>query len=201
MRLILLLCLLILTAASPARAVVIDFTVNFGTVFDPGDTYEEDGFTLSIVSGDTWAILDGFRFGNPPPAFFVGQGDAVGLGDTATLTKTDGGEFTLNSFEFYSGNGVDGLPSDGIDIVGLNGGVIVDQSLGFSTSATTVQTFGGFSSLIDEVQFIGASAGDAGLTIDNIVLDEVVVPLPPTGFLLLASLACLGFRFKRRSST
>ena len=175
-------------------------TIDFGSVanvdFTPGETYTEDGFTLSVLSGANWGIF--FATGNPGSGLIAGTFDRIAVGDVLSITRNGGGFFTFESFDF----GAPGQSTtDGVDFVGSVNGVQTEILANVFTGMnyrTGNPMFGGS---INELRIVGASQMDTGLMLDNFVLTPVessAVPEPASLTLLGLGLASAGARRWRR---
>jgi hypothetical protein len=170
----------ILAAPATAGAAIVDFGIYSDNAFDPGETYSEDGFTFTVVSGVEWGIQT--NGGNPPSSLHAGNGGAIGVGDTISITQDGGGLFTFDSFDYasFSFN-----QSDDVTFIGLVNGVQAQSLANLFSSTTTWATLNSvFGAPIDELRIVGSSQHTATLMLDNFVLTPSQVPEPSTLLLL-----------------
>jgi hypothetical protein len=176
----------LLVTAPFARAVTIDFgSTDIGN-FLPTDTYTEDNFQFTVVSGGQWGIVD-FN-GNPPSGLVVGISGPVGSGDTISVMQIGGGLFTFTALDFASRTGAQ---TDGVDLIGLVSGVQTQIFPNLTSNTTTFLTLNPlFLTPIDELRIVGASQGSTALILDNFVFNPVSAGVPEAGSsLLLMALA------------
>ncbi|MEM0945452.1 MAG: hypothetical protein AAGI70_16060, partial [Pseudomonadota bacterium] len=107
-----------------AQAVTIDFGGAPNGAIAPGNSYVEDGFRFQTISGDQW-VIDAVGFGNPVPGFLAGFANPVGIGDVFSITRVDGGLFTLDGFDFATIRIA--FRSVGVDIRVIRDGVVVED--------------------------------------------------------------------------
>lgn len=175
----------LLCIAPFTRAVTIDFGNTNDVPFSPTETYIEDNFQFSVVSGNRWAIVN--TVGNPPAALVVGSGGAIGIGDTISVMQIGGGLFTFTALDFASAGS--GSQSDGVDLIGFVNGVQTHIFPNLTSSSTTFQTLDPlFLTPIDELRIVGASQAQAALLLDNFVFNPVSAAVPEggSGVLLMA---------------
>ncbi|MEQ8936268.1 MAG: VPLPA-CTERM sorting domain-containing protein [Amphiplicatus sp.] len=189
-------------AANVASAAPV--TIDFGNVlesnFDPGETHVEDGFTFSVVSGIEFSIVT--NEGNPPSALVVGTDKAVGIGDTISIMKNNGGLFFFDAVDFASG--IDGRITDAVDLIGFRNGVMVESFLDLVSDAEGFVTLSpAFVMAIDELRIVGSGAGEFFLILDNFVFgpaEVVKTPLPGALPLMLAGLGGLSLASRRKAA-
>jgi hypothetical protein len=185
----------LLCTAPFARAVTIDFGNTVDQPFSPTETYTEDNFQFTVVSGVAWAIRN--THGNPPSGLAAGDANAIGIGDTISVMQVGGGLFTFATVDFAAfRNGL----SDGVDLIGLVNGVqthIFPNLVGGTTTFQTLDPL--FLTPIDELRIVGASQGNHALILDNFVFDAVPTGVPETGatwtLMLLGVTAMFGLKF------
>lgn len=172
----------------PAHGVVVDFGATVEDDFDPTETYTEDGFIFTVVSGDEWAIGNGF--GNPAESLIAGDLGAVGVGSLITVMRVGGGLFTFDAVDFGSDSD---RQTDAVDLIGLVDASETESVLNLH-SLTTGFTAGfdpGFGAAIDKLHIVGGAGGEDSLYLDNFVFTLVVTP-PPTGMPEPGTLALFG---------
>ena len=166
------------------------FTMDFNGAPDEnlvdGDTYTEDGFTLTVSGTNSLVnVLDNALRNNQ----WVST-------EVLTFTKDGGGAFQFISFDFLS---INGSATDPFTVVGLLSknqqyslGPFTTSSMSFSTVAIASMA------MVDEIQLIG-NIGPGAIRFDNFVFE--VIPLPAALPLLSSALAGLGLiGWRRRSS-
>ena len=172
---------------SQAATVTIDFGSEVNFPFEPGETYSEDGFTLSVISGERFSIAgsvdgSGLRIGN--------SGSSTGV---ASFALDDGGLFT---FDAYSALRLNSGPLLDLTFVGLVNGVITEMA----TFDVGIGILPMFTAAIDELR-IEFSASDTAppFGIDDFVFTSVSeVPLPAAAWVFLAGLGGLGVTRRRK---
>jgi hypothetical protein len=187
-----------LLCASPfARAVTIDFDTATNIPFTPTETYTEDSFQFTVVSGSAWAINPTPTAGNPASGLVVGYGAAIGIGDTISVVQVGGGVFTFTALDFASAGNLQ--QSDGVNLIGYVNGVQTSIFPNLNSTQSSFQTLNPlFLTPIDELRIVGASQGARGLLLDNFVFNPVVAGVPETGgTLLLMALALMAVLLTR----
>ena len=186
----------LLCTAPFTRAVTIDFgnTVDFD--FLPTETYTEDNFQFTVVSGNQWAIRN--TTGNPPSGLIAGDTNAIGIGDTISVMQLGGGLFSFTAFDFASFS--DGEQSEGVNLIGFVDGIQTHIFPNVTSSTTTFQTLDPlFLTPIDELRIVGASQGDQALILDNFVFDPTGAAVPEAGSsVLLMALGLTALLVARR---
>jgi len=183
-----------LLSASVANAATITFGNTVNDPFLPTETYVEQGFQFTVVSGSQWEISS--VVGNPPSALSEGAGAAGSIGNTISVVRVGGGLFTFASVDFSSWAGA---LSDGVDLIGLVGGNPIQSLTGLDSSQFAFQTQNsGFTLPIDELRITISSIGDFGLSLDNFVLNDAAIPEPASIVLLGAALAGLAAGRRRK---
>ncbi len=133
--------------------------------------------------------------------------------DNIVMTQIGGAPFTLNSFdvaELFVRNQPERPNATAVEVIGaLMGGGTVTQVFSFDLvndgpgGAADFQTFflaSTFTNLVS-VTFRGLlGAGGGGIGLDNIVVNERVVPLPAAGWLMLAGLGAAGLMGRRKTA-
>ena len=156
-------------------------TIDFGNTLDfpfsPTETYAEDNFQFTVISGVQWAIQQ--NRGNPPSALVAGAVGPIGIGDTISIMQVGGGLFSFTALDFAA---FSSFQSDGVSLIGFVNGVqtqIYSNLNSSSNSFTTLNPL--FLTPIDELRIVGASQGDVALVLDNFVFDAVGAAVPETG--------------------
>ena len=117
-------------------------------------------------------------------ALWIGNEGPIAINDLLVISRVGGGSFTFGGLSYRAATN---FPSDGINLVGRNGGSDV-FSLSLSANSETWLSLAGQSALVDEIRLVGASIGIAALLSDDYVLTPYVAPVPlPAGALLLIS--------------
>lgn len=167
----------------------------------------------------TAASVDGFDFASEhfhivgvPNSCCVSNGtkylglDAPSLGFPVTMTKTGGGTFDVTGLDgaklFLTVGGLAGFPNAiTLDLLGnLSGGGTISTSLVLPPEGTfSPFVIGGFTSLTSLV-ISGSAPGTANASwgVDNIIVDETVVPEPSTFGLMIISGAAMCALARRR---
>ena len=176
-------------------------TLEFETA-DQSLPYQEHGF--SVVSND----LDGTPgFPNGSSFFFEIEGSELTRrllrrGEGANLARTNGGLFSLASFDFRAVHFQPRffeIQSDVFEVFGFRNGVEVVSYGSFTTFSNTLQTIvTNNDTLIDSLSIVGFITIDAPTAWDNFVLETQVVPLPPGVPLLSTGLLVLVVLRRRR---
>jgi len=184
---------LLLGPQSTTHAAIIDFGNASDLPFASPDTYTEDGFRFTAVSGSQWQLAT--NAGNPPSGLSAGASNAIGIGDVISVARVGGGLFTFAAVDYASFASTN---SDGVNLIGLVNNVqtaifnnLTSAQIGFLTLNPN------FASPIDELRIVGASQGDASLTLDNFVLNEVNA-VPEPGTLALLGVGLFGMAVARR---
>ena len=180
----------LLCTASFARAVTIDFGTTDDNPFSPTETYTEDNFRFTVVSGSEWAITN--QGGNPASALGAGAQNAVGIGDTISVMQLGGGLFSFTALDFASFRP---QPSDGVNLIGLVNGVQTQMFSNLSSSTTSFQTLNPlFLAPIDELRIVGSSQATETLLLDNFVFNPVAPTngVPETGSTVALLLGAFG---------
>ena len=177
-------------APSPAPAT----TITFGTEFrflGAGSSYSEAGYTFTGIGGSHFAIEE---FGNPVASLIVGLNEPITPSDILSITRADGGAFTLDRFDYAS---TDFNLSDAVTFLFFLDNVQVGSIADFSatTNVWTVGHVPAFLGTVDEIRLVGAAPGDTAMLIDNMVL--TAVPAPAGAALLPAALAGLAIARRR----
>ncbi|MGI9393271.1 MAG: VPLPA-CTERM sorting domain-containing protein [Boseongicola sp.] len=199
--------------ALPASALTLSFDV---PPFDPLVPYVESGFVVD--DGGEFIAADGALhfdiFGGP-------------YADERTITREDGGAFTVNSLDVISlypnvdTGGLTGDPLADISFLGFNGLDFVNLARGSSQIGDNTIEFGDIFTDITSFLISGFDPGniefepdfnDVHFLIDNLDVainsadngasesDPEIVPLPAGGWMLLVGLCGLGImRLRRRT--
>jgi hypothetical protein len=173
------------TLAPPAAQAT---TLTFGTSFTflgAGFSYSEGGYTFTGLGGSRFAIEE---FGNPIASLIVGLNEPITPSDILSITRDDGGAFTLDRFDYAS---TDLNLSDAVTFLFFLDNVQVGSIADFfaTTNVWTVGHVPAFFGTVDEIRLVGAIPGDTAMLIDNMVL--TAIPAPPAAALLPLALAGL----------
>ena len=175
-------------AASAASAAIITFDSLMGTNGDVFTSTSESGFDVVATSGD-W--FEAHVNGNDVPSIFGDSDEGI-----VTVTRTDGGTFTLESVEFDDAGFSANLPWE---ITGLLNG-----SAFFSANGNATERFERYDnpfadSIFDTLVFTLDGTGTTSYNIDNINVSAVsaAVPLPASLGLMLFGIAGLGLARRR----
>ena len=165
----------------------------------PADLRTEGAFSYnSVLDNNSWAYSpnDGFS----PSGLITGL-DFPTIGDTFQIFLTVSGSFSLTSFDFASGT--QGLNSDTVSFIPVNGGVegaALCSGKNSNTSAFATDSACSPSTSMDHL-FIRITAGsDSWLVIDNIVLNTESIPTPEPASLLLLGAGLVGVVARSRKS-
>ncbi|MEM9839056.1 MAG: VPLPA-CTERM sorting domain-containing protein [Pseudomonadota bacterium] len=174
-------------SAASASQVTIDFTAPDQDL--TVSTYSEDGYVVD-ASGTSFGQIEGEEL---IEGFFDSS-------DTFSITREDGGLFSLFSFDHRTLSGT----SDEFAVLGLVDDIVVVNFGAFSTNSVTLVTEMIMSMvLIDELQITGTdNIGTATPRWDNFVFDGAAAPVPvPAALpLFLAGVAGFGAMKRRRSA-
>lgn len=178
-----------------SSAVVIDFESlyeNNNSTNNQGDSYSEDGFTLTKPD-DFYNFMS---FGDLSPKF-VGSTSLFNntVGTTTTLTKDDGGFFSIFSIDLNELN-FDRVVT--VNFTGTtSGGGTVNQSFTLDGIKSTVETFF-FNALFTDLTQLSWVQESPYHQFDNIVLDVAAVPVPAALPMMASGLLAFGFVAYRR---
>jgi hypothetical protein len=195
-------------SAVPASAAVIDFnglhnnnTTSYTYVTGP---YHEDGYTLNAAlcqgskKDGCFASVQGFKSIDKPGAALFTQYES----QKVTITKDDGGLFTLSSLDFaeYWENG--GYQPFSINVAFswvLANGTLGSENRSFSTDGIYVPTTFTFNNgALKSFSFTPVGA----VQFDNIVVNAAAaVPEPATWAMMIAGFGLVGGAMRRSSKS
>jgi hypothetical protein len=186
-----------LGAATSAGATTIDLEALGASTITNG---RENLITSSI---DGYAFNSGVAVVNllslsysTSPAPVSGQYAALNaMGNTASLSRLDGGVFSLASVDFGSAFGYNGAPLETFNVTGYLHGKLVAHA-----SASTIN--GAWNTLATNFSFIDSVTFSLGGVSTKFVLDNIsvaVVPEPETYAMLLVGLGLIGCAARRRT--
>jgi hypothetical protein len=192
----LILAILLGSAAVPAQALTITFEGQ-GNNFQPAQAYSGYDFNFT-TSG--WGVFDD----SFDPGLYTSNGTARlilsgGTPGRVRISQQGGGLFSLNGADVAVG------------IVGAQGGMTVTGTFADLTTVSTSfdvgasfqsRQFAGFTNLIAvtfaEREQVGFGA--YGIGVDNIVIDQAVVPEPATWAMMIAGFGLVGAGLRRRKA-
>lgn len=164
--------------STASYSAVIDFGPLVGANGDAYSGHNEDGFHVSVSSGN-WS--EAHAFGNPIPDIFLGPIGSPTPG-TLVLSQLGGGTFTFSGFDASANTAVGAWSFEGF----LSSGSVYSLSGAMSTG---FHTYSGAAGAIDELRItFTPGANTTSMNIDNIVVDAATgVPDGGNAALLLSA--------------
>jgi len=190
-----------LACSAAAQASTITFNAEPGNFETPIDA---EGFTFDF-SAAGWCLCDavgGFSFSSNGTNRLLASGSGgAAAGAAITMTRIGGGSFGISSFDaavaFLGGTG-------GIELLGTHGdSSTAVASFGLTDTHATFALGAAFDNLVS-LRFSsipGGGFGEAGISIDNLVIDERAttgVPEPAAWALMILGFGSAGAALRRR---
>lgn len=158
---------------------------------DSAQVFEYDGLTFSATS--FYGVQKSLPSTNNPGNYLVYYADSSSL----SVRRSDGGAFSLNSFDFGPSENISGPGS--LWLTGyVAGGGLVSTALSFGSPFSSIgvnaASLSGFSNLT-QVVFGALDSGYGYVWLDNLAIAPVPEPTP--AIMLMAGLGLLGSRLRR----